>query len=45
MNCHVLAKIIHEYEKPELFFLGLEKPNARGEAVFEIVDLNMKGQK
>ena len=44
MNCHVLAKIIYEYGKPE-FCLGLEEPNARGEAVFEIVDLNMKGQK
>ena len=29
-NCHVLAKIIDQDGKPELLFLGLDEPKARG---------------
>ena len=29
-NCHVLAKIVNKDGKPELLFLGLDEPKARG---------------
>ena len=46
-NCHVLAKIINQDGKPELLFLGLDEPKARGmpgyvQAVKDAVNLTSR---